>query len=280
MKIVALSAALAAFCAFGASACSTTMACSVDEGEYFMAMPKDATPDERHPAVVYLHGFGGSGSGVFRNTGMTSSFTDRGYVLAAPMGLLRNGRARGWFFHPDRNGDRDEIAFLTAVRDDLVANHNVDPNRIILTGFSIGGSMTAYFACASPETFAAYTPLGGNFWRPHPEACEGPVRMFHTHGWRDGTVPLEGRYIRGQGLDPDDPNAFVQGDIFQAMQIWREANGCVNLKADSFATTGDYMRRAWDRCTPGSALELAIFPGGHVIPQGWADLTLDWFEGL
>ena len=40
---------------------------------------------------------------------------------------------------------------------------------------------------------AAYAPVAGSFWRPHPdmEACAGPVDLLHTHGWRDKTVPLD-----------------------------------------------------------------------------------------
>lgn len=259
-----------------AAACSSSTACTVADGEYFLASPE---VEGLKPAVVYIHGFGGSGTGVFKNSGMVNGFLDRGYILAAPDGLSRPGMNGGsWSFHPQLSNGRDEISFIESVRDDLIANHGADPERIYLTGFSIGGSMTAYLACAKPEAFNGYAPLGGNFWRPHPESCEGPVRMLHTHGWTDGTVPLEGRVLRGEGLD--DANALIQGDIFHAMTIWRDANECDALKADRFVTEGDYLRRAWDRCAPGSALELAIFPGGHVIPRGWTTLITDWFEAL
>ena len=260
-----------------ALACSATTPCTVEAGEYFIEMPTAA--EGAPPAVMFIHGFGGSGEGVFRNRGMVDAMLARGYAVVAPSGLKMQGRNGGsWSFHPDRPQRRDEIAFLTSVRDDVIAQHGIDPERIVLSGFSIGGSMTAYLACAAPDSFAAYAPLGGNFWRPYPEGCEGPVRMLHTHGWRDGTVPLEGRVLRGS--DARDPNALIQGDVFEALSIWRETNQCYQLKADAFETTGPFMRRRWERCAPGSALEFALFPGGHVIPQDWSDLVLDWFEGL
>ncbi|MCK0150348.1 alpha/beta fold hydrolase [Marivita sp. S6314] len=279
LKPIARLAVIAALCfaAVPLAACSRDTACQINTGSYHIALPDDVlTP---RPAVVFLHGFGGSGSGVMRNHGMINAMLIRGYAVVAPTGMQMQGRSGGsWSFHPDRPQRRDEVAFLTAVRDDIVARHNVDADRILLSGFSIGGSMTAYLACAAPETFRAYAPLGGNFWRPHPERCAGPVRMLHTHGWMDGTVPLEGRVLRG--ADSRDPNALIQGDVFQALSIWRETNRCFQLKADRFETTGIFMRRAWDRCAPGSALEFALFPGGHIIPTGWADMVLDWFEGL
>ena len=87
-------------------------------------------------------------------------------------------------------------------------------------------------------------------------------------------MPLEGRRV-GSG--------FEQGDVFQAMQIWREVNGCENYRADRFATgEGEPQRwtRTWTECRSGTALELALFDGSHAVPRGWANATLDWFEAL
>jgi polyhydroxybutyrate depolymerase len=44
--------------------------------------------------------------------------------------------------------------------------------------------------------------------------------------------------------------------------------------------TEQFWRRSWQRCTDDTALELALFPGGHGVPKGWAEMALDWFEGL
>lgn len=258
-------------------ACSIDTACKVGERAYYIATPEAASGPL--PAIIYVHGWGGSGKGALRNSGMVSGYLERGYAVVAPDGTPRQGRnGRSWGFHPRSNRQGEEVAFLQAVRDDAIARFNLDPERILLAGFSIGGSMTAYTACMAPESFAAFAPLGGNFWRPHPETCAGPVRMLHTHGWTDGTVPLEGRVVNG--VPAESPDAFAQGDIFHALSIWRETNGCPHLKADRFVTDGPFWRRAWDRCSEGSALEFALFAGGHSIPKTWPDLVVDWFEGL
>ncbi len=259
-----------------AISCSGSTACEVDEGEYFAVRPDT---DKPVPAIVFIHGFGGSAKGALGRRSMVNTFLEKGYAVIAPNGTRReNGGGRRWAFHPWFPSSRDEIAFIQSVRDHAITQFNLDSERILLGGFSIGGSMTAYLACAAPKSFSAYAPLGGNFWRPHPVECEGPVRMLHTHGWRDGTVPLEGRVLRGD--DSRDPNALIQGDIFHAMSIWRETNGCYQLKADSFVTEPDYWHRRWERCKPGSALELALYPGGHAMPKGWAPLVVTWYEGL
>lgn len=271
--------------AHSAQACSQDTACPLGDRAYHIALPEDHSGDhtdnhnEPVPAIIYLHGAGGSGAGAMRNTGMVNAYLERGYAVIAPDGASRENRnGLGWGFHPTSGRQRDEVTYLQAVRDDAVQNFGLDPDNIILAGFSIGGSMTAYTACLAPDSFAAYAPLGGNFWRPHPEACQGPVRMLHTHGWTDGTVPLEGRVLNRVPMT--DPTARMQGDVFQALEIWRETNECYHLKADSFTMTGPFWRRAWDRCASGSALELALFPRGHIVPQGWSDLVVDWYESL
>jgi polyhydroxybutyrate depolymerase len=83
-----------------------------------------------------------------------------------------------------------------------------------------------------------------------------------------------------RGEDINDPDGFVQGDIFYTLGMWREVNECVQIRADKFVTKGPFMRRSWERCTDGSALEFALFPGGHRVPNGWAKMAFDWLENL
>lgn len=251
------------------------IACEVEMGSYHARLPDGPIKG----AILYLHGFGGTGAGALRPRAWVNTALDRGYALIAPDGLpYAEGRGRGWSFIPGRPELRDEPVFLQSVRDDAAARFGFAPDQVILSGFSIGGSMTSYMACKAPDSFAAYAPVAGGFWRPHPTECAGPVRLLHTHGWTDGTVPLEGRVLRGE--DATDPQALMQGDIFYTLGMWREVNACHQLRADRYVTQGDFMRRAWDRCAEGSALEFALFPGGHVVPEGWAGMMLDWYEDL
>ncbi len=246
-------------------------ACQVPMGEYHAAVPD--TPKEGNPAVLFIHGFGGSGANVLRNTGMVNKILDRGYTIIAPTGMPRTeGRGASWSFHPQRAEKRDESQFFDQVVQNAADRFDVNPDNVLMAGFSIGGSMTSYIACENPGQFSAYAPVAGGLWRPHPAGCEGPVKLFHTHGWRDGTVPLEGRVLRN--------GALRQGDVFHGMQIWRDTNACDNMKADEMTTDGDFWRRKWTSCAPDSALEFALFPGGHSVPQGWADMALDWYETL
>ncbi|SIS76460.1 polyhydroxybutyrate depolymerase [Roseivivax lentus] len=273
-----LAACLASFPLMAQAGCAEAPEpCTLPEGgSYHIELP--SAPRADGAALMFLHGWGSSGQGTLSMRGVVETALARGYAVIAPDGIPRQGRnGRTWAFHPDRTGPRDEVAFLAAVRDDAARRFDLSAGAMLLSGFSIGGSMASYLACAEPEEFAAYAPVAGSFWRPHPTDCDGPVRLFHTHGWRDQVVPLEGRLLRGPA--PDAPGAVAQGDVWYAMDVWRRANGCA-LKADRFAADATYMRRGWDSCRAGASLEFALFDGGHAVPEGWTGMVLDWFEGL
>lgn len=273
MKLTALAFALAmAGTSAAQAACGPAQtACALPDGEYHAELPEPAAGPA--PAVIYLHGAGGSGKSALGNRGMVRALTQRGYAVIAPTGGRRfgNGTGRVWNFYPGWEG-RNEANFLTRVAADAARRFDLDRTRMILAGFSAGGFMVYYLACDTPGSFAAYASVAGGFWRPHPQGCDGPVRLFHTHGWRDRTVPLEGRALRG--------GAFLQGDIFAGMEIWRSANQCNGENPDAYSETGTFWRRKWTACAPGSALEFALHPGGHGVPRGWAGMMLDWYEAL
>lgn len=244
--------------------------CEVPLGAYHITLPEGPGP---HPAVMMLHGAGGRGEGMVNM--LADAMTARGYAVIGPQGLQREGSQFGatWSFHPEFEPVRDEAAFFAQVLHDASQAHAIDRDTVLIGGFSIGGSMTSYLACAAPDIARAYAPVAGAFWRPHPalDACAGPVDVLHTHGWSDGTVPIEGRVFRD--------GAVRQGDVFASLEIWRETNTCARSAPDEITNDGDYWHRIWSSCDAGS-LQFSLFAGGHSVPRGWADLALDWFEAL
>lgn len=262
---LAIGAAPAAACGGVDDACQTPL------GDYHVVLP-EAREERKAPAFVYFHGAGGSGR-TSAQAPFAKALAARGYAVILPNGLQRPGArfGPGWSFRPESPPQRDEMAFTHEMIEDAVARFDLDPSRIVLTGYSIGGSLVWYLACRDARLAAAYAPYAGGFWRPQPTTCAGPVKLLHTHGWRDQTVPLEGRPLRA--------GAIYQGDIFEGLQTWRAANGCELLRADVFDTNGRFWKRRWTSCEAGSALELALWAGGHEPPDAeWADMVADWVE--
>lgn len=245
--------------------------CTVDGGTYFAALPDDTAGA---PAVVYLYGYGGRGERTMENAAFLARFTDRGYAAIVPEALaMRPGEPTAWGFRVgDYANPRDDVAFIRSVIDDAAARFRLDRARVLVTGFSIGGSMTWDIACLAPDTAAAYAPVSGGFWDPLPEACAAPVHLMHAHGFADTVVPLEGRPIG------DGDFQAQQGDIYAGLAIWRRTLGC-GTREDGHDIQGDLWRKSWTECHPGGSLTFLLHPGGHSIPAGWQDLALDWFEG-
>lgn len=242
------------------------------DGVYHAALPE--TPGGA-PAVIWLHGFGRSGAEAVANSGFAKGFTERGYTLIAPDGLPWNGEgSEPEFDYRDQwKGPRDDIAFIGAVIDDAAARFGFDRSRVLLAGFSTGGSMVWDVACLRPDIAAAYAPISGGFWEPAATDCRGPVDLLHTHGFADMVVPLEGRIA-----DEYPPYVGVQADIHAGLLYWRDLMHC-GRRADAVDTAGPLWRKTWTSCEGGSVTFL-LGPHGHSIPDGWTDLALDWFEAV
>ena len=252
--------------AAGAVDCIEDGPCSIAEGSYHYAMPLDGSA--AMPVIVHFHGYGSSGAAALRNAPVVEAATARGYIFVAldgtpgPLAPQRND----WSVRDGTPPWRDEAGFARAVLEDLAQRHAVDRNRVLMTGFSRGGSMVWDIACHDPTGFAAFAPASGAFWRPLPETCSGPVKLLHHHGWSDKVVPIEGRQIPGLPIR--------QGDVFAGMGVLREAAGLGDDLPQSFSFEGDTLCRLW----MDEALRLCLHPGGHSPPPGWMDQVLDWFE--
>src|SRR5262249_52484217 len=91
-------------------------------------------------------------------------------------------------------------------------------------------------------------------------------------GLTDGTVPLEGRNIRG--------GAFAQGDLFASKAILRRVDGCPR-NPDHHPGERAMGLRYWDRsCTSGRPLVMAIQPRGPETPSRWVGIAWDWVQSL
>lgn len=272
LGVASLSAPVAAGAAPDAPCGSTEGICHVGDGFYRLAIPGDAA--DGVPAVLFLHGWNASSSGVMANAPLRQVLEARGYALIAPEGVPQGaGRPLDWGVR-DMSGRsaRNDLAFLAAVLDDA-ARRGIDRGRVLLAGFSRGASMVWDAACLAPGIARGYAPIAGAFWEPLPDDCKGPVNLFHTHGWSDRVIPLEGR-ILGEGR-------LIQGDAFASLAILRDMTGCRARMADEMPLereSGLWLRH-WTNC-PGGRLDLMLHPGGHMIPKGWAERALDWFEAL
>lgn len=268
--IAVIALALAVFPATAQEACGTPEGeCATGLGFYRLVLPERAKGPV--PALLYLHGWGGSSAGVMKNRAMRAHLAARGYALIVPEGRPTDPsrKQKDWSVRDGWTYQRDDIAFLSEVLEDA-AERGVDRDRVLLTGFSRGGSMVWDVACHAPALVRAYAPIAGAFWEPLPTDCLGGADLLHTHGWADRVIPLEGRSVANGTL--------TQGDTFASLKILRAANRCPVEQPDQKLVDGNGdLIRVWTGC-PGGRIELWLHPGAHSTPKGWLTRAFDWFE--
>jgi polyhydroxybutyrate depolymerase len=270
--VATLGCCFAALLTAPASACPGLDPCRVEGGDYLALPPPGWDGASPLPATIFFHGYGSSAAVVASDPFFTAAFAREGVLLISP-----NGLGGSWAHTGSPSRARDELAFMDAVRRDLLARFPVDPDLLLVTGFSQGGSMVWELACHRGSTFApAYAPVAGAFWEPLPTTCPGgPIDLRHVHGTSDGTVPLAGRVIRGQ---------FRQGDVFRGMAVLRATNGCAaSIPGRAVVEeAADGLRcEVWDGCAvSGRELRLCLHEGGHILPESWVTAIHAWARGL
>lgn len=244
-----------------ARACGPDTDCVVDSGSYRIRMPEGWDGREKVGAIVFLHGWKGTAAGEMRNKVLARVVSGLGLALIAPQGAEKS-----WSFPGSPRQRRDDIAFMTTVLDDAIANHSIDADRIMASGFSVGGSMVWYLACYMGERFAGFAPVAGAFWEPQPQDCPGPEPyLFHVHGTADKTVPLQGRAIG---------TVARQGDVGEGFALWFAKGSCAGESPR--ASTEDKLVCERRLNCAGKVIELCLHGGGHTFDALW--LKRAWLE--
>jgi polyhydroxybutyrate depolymerase len=90
-------------------------------------------------------------------------------------------------------------------------------------------------------------------WEPLPDACEGPVNLYHTHGFKDRVLPFEGRKLVWHDV------AFHPGDVMGSLGRLRATGSCAT-QASLDTVEGERWRKAWTDCADGASVTLVLGP--------------------
>lgn len=148
-----------------------------------LSVPADAAakPEKGWPLVLFLHGAGERGDDLERvRTWGPPRMIAAGRQLPCIVLAPQCPQGRWW-----------EPSGLLALLDHVVEREAVDPDRIIVTGLSMGGYGTLDLVATAPGRFAAAVPICGGFPKPlllAPALARVPLWVFH--GTDDRIVPL------------------------------------------------------------------------------------------
>lgn len=137
--------------------------------------PKYETGKQKWPLVVFLHGAGETGNDLkmVKKHGppKLAEKKDFPFILVSPQ-----APTRGWM--PEA---------VNGLIEEVMAHYRVDPDRVYLTGLSMGGYGTWALASAYPGKFAAAVPIcgGGN---PVMADKLKNLPLWVFHGAKDTTV--------------------------------------------------------------------------------------------
>jgi len=239
-----------------------------DSTEYYLYTPDATSKNGRYPIVLFLHGCcGESYHATLRNTvdppvRMWHNFGAN--EQQEPTYIIAPATSHGW---------RQHIKNLKQVMDDLVKNHHGDPQRIYITGFSMGGDGTWEFIQQYPNYFAAALPMGMNFHGDHDKIKDVPI-------WTNrGETDYHARFLQKDVWEIRKLN----GDNVDSNENWVTG---VNPRFTSFkdyghgvqwvaASTQDLTGWAYSKVNDGNKYPVVFFESPsykHKVGQGAAVL--------
>lgn len=151
--------------------------------DYLIAMPKGYDPDgDPAPLLLFLHGAGERGDDLDK------------IKLHGPPKMIENGHDFPAIVVspqcPVGTWWTDHVELLSALLDKLEEQHNIDKDRVYVTGLSMGGYGTFALAAHQPERFAAAVPIcGGGSWLEARKLTRLPAWVFH--GDADTVIPAD-----------------------------------------------------------------------------------------
>ena len=120
---------------------------------YLVYLPKDYSsgPKKRWPLILFLHGAGERGNDLSK------------VAAHGPPRLVKEGKDFPFIIVSPQcpAGERWDNELLLTLLDVIEASYRVDPNRVYLTGLSMGGFGTWSLGLAHPDKFAAIAPICG-----------------------------------------------------------------------------------------------------------------------
>ena len=217
------------------------------------------------PAVLMLHGNGGTPQNQANLAGIASFVASRGIWV-----LLPSAVDGVWDDDPANSDSRkDDVGFVARVIDLAVAAYGLDADRIYAAGLSNGGFMSQRLNCELSDKLAAVGAVSAALRNGLANACVGgqPRPIALVVGTTDPIVPYGGI---GNIRSADNTLAF-----------WAQRNGCSSSAAvvtdlpDLTADGTTVQLTVNQTCSSGkNAVRYTVNGGGHAWPGGWQYLPV------
>jgi polyhydroxybutyrate depolymerase len=252
---------------------------------YCLKVPASYSADSPAPLLLLLHGFNASGQIQADYFDFDALAERHGFLLAKPDGAPNLLGSKYWNASPACCAPKvgnvpDDVAYLTALLDDVEARFSVDASRVYAVGHSNGGFMAHRLACDISPRLAGVVSLAGVV---DLDSCTpgAPISILQVHGTTDALVHYEGGTLATMSA------AYPSVDA--TLAFWRNANGC-SAPRDSSAldldcnteAAGVETERITSDCADGTSTELWRMTGvGHIpsfILPTWPERVYDFLS--
>lgn len=219
---------------------------------YRLYMP--AVCEQPCPLVLYLHSTGGRGEDNETNINgsrrwgagfWTSDAVQKRYpafvLIPQANPRLAPTWVRLWRRDPEAAPERAEpLELAIELLDRLQAKLPIDPKRLYVTGFSMGGFGSWIAISRYPDKFAAAAPVAGGGDPTHVAGAKSAVWAFH--GSQDSIVPVRRSRTMVEALRKAGANPRYTEYAGKGHFIIREALGEPELVDWLFSQEADWVR--------------------------------------
>jgi polyhydroxybutyrate depolymerase len=250
----------------------------IRERPYIAYVPVNYLPGTPAPLLVMFHGMGSTAEAHEAWLHLSALADEKTFLYAYPRGTVDVTGKRFWE-GTDACCDIwdskvDDVAYASAVIDDMEARYSVDPRRIYLFGHSNGGYMVHRLACDIGPRLAGVVSLAGLTYKDAAK-CKTTSRLavLQIHGDADENMNYNGGSVGAPWMAPY-PSAH------ETVALWGAKNGCgalastgQTLDLDSKLAGAETTVERYGGCTAG-AVELWTIRGGRHQPA----LNPRWYE--
>jgi phospholipase/carboxylesterase len=153
-------------------------------GGFSLYVPEYYTPDRAWPLVMALHGGSGNGRGFLWS--WLRDARSHGAILVAP-----TATGSTWALM----GEDSDSPNLARILDLVRSRWNVDPNRLLLTGMSDGGTFCYVTGLESASPFTHLAPVAATFHPLMAEMADAErlrgLPVYLVHGRLDWMFPVQ-----------------------------------------------------------------------------------------
>lgn len=159
--------------------------------------PKGYSKDVAHPLIVILHGYGGNPANIMELYKPLAN--ERNVILlSCRASEILTDNSFYWDYE-----NKEALTRLRRQIENTIKKFNVDPQKVILTGFSQGGYLTYDFGMKNADLFTAFMPVAGKVPQKlvlHQMANKG-LKVYAIAGLKESESFLAGYENLDEELD-------------------------------------------------------------------------------